>query len=300
MAVYKGRVGVIGATSIIGKCLLPLLVEEGWEVVAFSRRTQHVKEPADNQRITWQLLPGSKLSDGSNIQQSEKPINFWISLAPIAVLSEYFAMLLAHGVRHIVAVSSTSKFTKRESQDQEEKEMAKNLAEGEERLIVWAKKERLTFTILRPTLVYGFGQDKNISIIASFIRRFYFFPVFGAACGLRQPVHAQDIASCCVTALTSEAAINKSYNLSGGETISYREMVSRIFAALDEKARFVLVPLWLFRIALLFLKILPPFRKWSVAMAQRMNQDLVFSYEEARRDLGFEPRSFRLTKEDLP
>jgi hypothetical protein len=33
MTAFKGRVGVIGATSLIGECLLPLLVEEGWDVI---------------------------------------------------------------------------------------------------------------------------------------------------------------------------------------------------------------------------------------------------------------------------
>jgi NADP-dependent 3-hydroxy acid dehydrogenase YdfG len=39
----KGRVGVLGASSIVGEYLLPLLVEEGWDVVAFSRREQNIK-----------------------------------------------------------------------------------------------------------------------------------------------------------------------------------------------------------------------------------------------------------------
>ncbi|KUG21637.1 hypothetical protein ASZ90_008600 [hydrocarbon metagenome] len=297
MVGYRGCVGVIGATSIVGKYLLPLLVDDGWDIVAFSRRIQYVKEPAENQRITWQLLATSKLSDGSNIQQSEKPVNFWISCAPIAVLPEYFAMLLAHDARHVIAVSSTSRFTKSESSDEQEKKIAKDLTEGEEYLITWAEREKVTFTILRPTLIYDPGNDKNVSAIASFIRRFSFFPVLGTACGLRQPIHAQDVASCCVAALTSGAAINKCYNISGKEIISYREMINRIFAALDKRSRIITVPLWLFRLAILFLRIFPPFKKWSVAMAHRMNHDLIFSHEDASRDLGFKPRPFNLTNQ---
>ena len=30
------RVGVIGATGLVGRCLLPVLAEEGYDVVAFS------------------------------------------------------------------------------------------------------------------------------------------------------------------------------------------------------------------------------------------------------------------------
>jgi nucleoside-diphosphate-sugar epimerase len=300
MIAYKGRVGVIGATSIVGEYLLSLLVEEGWDVVAFSRQPQYIKKPAGNQPITWQLLTKSKSSDSSDFHQIEKPIIFWISLAPIVVLAEYFTILLTHGAKHIVAISSTSKFTKSESSDQEEKKLAQTLAESEEHLKSWAEKEKLTFTILRPTLVYGGGRDRNISVIAAFIQRFSFFSVFGAACGLRQPVHAHDVASCCVAALSSDAAINKSYNISGEETINYREMVCRIFAVLDKKPHFLAFPLWLFRLAVFFLRMFPPFRHWSAAMAERMNQDLIFSHEEASRDLGFKPRPFRLTKEDLP
>ena len=43
MIAYKGRVGVLGATSIVGEYMLPLLVKEGWEVVAFSRQELYVK-----------------------------------------------------------------------------------------------------------------------------------------------------------------------------------------------------------------------------------------------------------------
>jgi nucleoside-diphosphate-sugar epimerase len=299
MMSYKGRVGVIGATSIIGEYLLPLLVEEGWDVVAFTRQERHI-QPLGNCPVTWQLLRKSKLADISYIYQKEKQITLWISLAPIVVLSEYFPMLLTYGAKHVVAVSSTSRFTKRDSADRAEKKMAESLAENEKHLAAWAKKEKLIFTILRPTLVYGLGRDRNVSVIAAFIRRFTFFCVFGAARGLRQPVHAQDVASCCLAALSARAAINNCYNVSGGEIINYREMVRRIFSVLGRKPRFVEFPLWLFRLAVFILRVFPPFRHWSAAMVQRMNQDLVFDHAEATRDLNFSPRHFQLNREDFP
>lgn len=300
MITYKDRVGVLGATSIIGQYLLPLLVEEGHEVVAFSRQTRYIKRPLENQPITWQPLTKSKLPDSRNVNQKEKQIKFWVSLAPIEILPEYFPMLLTYGAKHIVAVSSTSRFTKSESSDPAEKKLAENLAENEERLESWAKKEKLIFTILRPTLIYGLGRDKNISVIAAFIRRFAFFCVFEAARGLRQPVHAQDVALCCAAALNANAAINRCYNISGGEIVTYREMVCRIFSVLGRKPRFVTFPLWFFRLGIFLLRIFPPFRHWSAAMAQRMNSDMIFDHAEASRDLGFSPRSFKLNKEDLP
>ena len=300
MIAHKGRVGVLGATSIIGEYLLPILVEEGWDVVAFSRQVRYTKQPLENCPIIWQLLTKSKLSDISNVHQTEKQITYWISLAPIWVLPEYFAMLLDYGAKHVVAISSTSRFTKSVSSDPAEMELAECLAENEERLIAWTKKEKLTYIVLRPTLVYGLGRDKNVSVIAAFIRRFSFFSVFGAARGLRQPVHAQDVASGFVAALGARAAINRCYNISGGEVVTYREMICRIFSALGRKPRFMVFPLWIFRLAVFLLRIFPPFRHWSAAMAERMNQDIIFDHEDASRDLGFAPRPFRLSIEDIP
>jgi len=77
-------------------------------------------------------------------------------------------------------------------------------------------------------------------------------------------------------------------------------MVCRIFSALGRKPRFVEFPLWFFRVAIVILRIFPPFHNWSAAMAERMNQDIIFDHEDASRDLGFAPRPFRLSIEDIP
>jgi hypothetical protein len=46
--------------------------------------------------------------------------------------------------------------------------------------------------------------------------------------------------------------------------------------------------------------LLPRYRHWSAAMAERMNRDLVFDHAEATHDLNFSPRPFQLMAEDLP
>ena len=295
------RIGVIGATSLIGQCLLPLLsAEAGWEVAAFSRRAQDLHHHGETNPVDWQLLRKAEPSHTEDVHPPEKQISHWVCLAPIWVLPEYFPMLSLYCVKHVVAISSTSRFTKCFSSDPTEQALAERLADGEERLIAWVKTKDVTWTILRPTLIYGLGSDKNISVIARFIRRFAFFPFLGAARGLRQPIHVNDVALSCLAALNGSDAINRSYNLSGGETLTYREMVGRIFSAMGKSPRFVTFPLWTFRVAVAYLRVLPRFRHWSAAMAERMNQDLVFDHEDACRDLGFSPRPFLLTREDLP
>ena len=82
--------------------------------------------------------------------------------------------------------------------------------------------------------------------------------------------------------------------------LTYHEMVARIFSAMDKPERFIAAPLFIFRLAVVCLRIWPRFRNWSAAMAERMNTDLVFDHADAGRDLAFSPRPFRPGKMDLP
>jgi hypothetical protein len=95
-------------------------------------------------------------------------------------------------------------------------------------------------------------------------------------------------------------ATNHVHNISGGEVLSCCEMVCRVFAALGKRPGLVTVPLWMFRVVVALLRVVPRYRHWTVGMAERMNRDLVFDHTEAARDLGFSPRPFVLSPEDLP
>lgn len=262
----------------MGETLVPLLKAEGWQVTEFSRRRPHTPEAGG---------------------PAPHPVPFWISLVPIWVLPGYALQMEERGVRHIVALSSTSLFSKKDSSARQEQAVAHRLVEGEEWLAAWACSRGVEWIVLRPTLIYGQGRDRNISEIARFIRRFGFFPIFGEATGLRQPVHVEDVARACSAALELPGEEGRAYNLSGGETLSYRDMVCRIFAALGRKPRLVAVPIPLFAFALSFLRLFPRYRHWRLAMAERMNHDLVFDHASAARDFGFAPRAFAPGPQDV-
>ncbi|NOT12353.1 MAG: NAD-dependent epimerase/dehydratase family protein [Methylococcaceae bacterium] len=282
---------VLGATSLVGDCLLPLLKASGWQVTAFSRQSV---EHSDN--VTWRHLSSSE----TPISQNDLDFaHYWISLAPIWVLPDYFDFLLSSGIQRIVILSSTSLFTKGDSSDPKEQAITCRMAEAEARVQEWAESSGIEWVILRPTLIYGLGRDKNIAEIARFIHRLGFFPLFGQAKGFRQPVHAQDVAGACIQALQAPVAGNKAYNITGGEILSYRDMVARIFVAMGRKPCLLPVPLAVFRMAIALLRIFPRYQHWSSAMAERMNRDMVFDHHEAAQDLMFSPRRFELSKEDV-
>lgn len=283
----KQQIGLIGATSLVGECVISQAGASNREILAFSRKA--VTQSGDN--AIWLQLP--KLP-ASGIEK----IEHWLYLAPIWTLPEHFQLFENYGARRVVALSSTSLFTKTDSSDTAEHAIARRLLEGEELFKAWADGKSIEWIIIRPTLIYGHGKDKNIAEIARFIAKFGFFPLFGKATGLRQPIHAQDVADACIAALAAPHAANRAYNISGGETLTYRDMVARIFTALNRPLRLVSVPLPIFRIAVSVLRRLPRYRHWSAAMAERMNRDLVFDHSDAVRDLAFKPRVFALSSKD--
>lgn len=267
-----------------------MLTRSGHRVIAYSR---HALTSCQGQ------VEYRKLTEFDNQAQGQHIAN-WICLAPIWTLHEHLRLLPYHRAERIVALSSTSIHTKQYSADTAERKTAEKLARGERELIEWAEGAGIEWVILRPTLIYGKGQDRNISEIARFISRFGFFPLLGRAEGRRQPVHAEDVAAACAGALSNRRTGNHAYELSGAESLSYREMVARVFKAMGKPERFIHIPRMLFRLAIACMRILPRFRHWSVAMADRMDKDLIFDHAEASRDFGYQPRPFKLDENDLP
>jgi GT2 family glycosyltransferase/nucleoside-diphosphate-sugar epimerase len=286
-------VAVVGASSMVGKALLPMLAEAGVKVIAYSRKPakDHEQYQAG---IEWREM--SSLQDNENAEK----ISDWVWVAPIKTLPQQLHLMQRAGAHHIVALSSTSRFTKKTSSSAAERVFVEELIAGEDRLQAWAEEHSAAWTILRPTLIYGLGLDKNVGVIAKFIRRFHFFPILGEAKGMRQPIHACDVAAACKAALERSGAENHAYNISGSEKLSYRTMVAKIFETVSIRPRFLSIPLWMFSAGVTVARLLPPFRSWSPAMAERMNRDMTFDYDDAARDLAFSPRGFKLDPADLP
>lgn len=280
------KILVTGATSMIGDYLLPMLVKAGHEVVATSRRAY-----PDSDCVRWVQVD---LLTSDLWMEKVGKVDVWINFTSLKLLTDLLgeaAKVIKPG--RIIAFSSTSRFTKINAKSAHDQAIAADLAEGEKILEERCQVEGIAWTIFRPTLIYLLGRDKNITLISNKIRQLHFFPLIGSGRGLRQPVHAEDLAMACLQALESEATLNKAYNLSGNEVLSYREMVVRLFEKQGMRPRFVRLPLLLFHLVIDTARLLPKYRYLTPDMADRMEKDMVFSHEDASRDFGFAPRDFQ-------
>ncbi len=271
---------VLGASSLIGRALARVAPKLNAYWLSRSMRDT----PG---WITADLASPRLAQDLSGIA----PLSTVLALTPIWITAPAVPALAALGVKRILAISSTSRFTKAASPEAAEREVAQRLAASEAQFIAACAEHGLAYTLFRPTLIYDEGFDRNISRLAALIRRTRVAPLSGNGRGRRQPVHAEDLALGALQALADPRTEGQVYNTPGGETLTYRQMVERLFAALGLKPNIIAFPSWIWRLAFLVAK--PVLPGATAAMGARMAEDLVFDDAAARRDFGWSPRPFR-------
>lgn len=279
---------ITGATSQVGHFLLPRLEGAGVRIVALSRERRTTSEGGGRNWIC------TSDPDWRERLKRDGTLDAAVHLAPLPLLPAMLPTLRDAGVNRLVAFGTTGRFYKTGSEDAAEQAYIRSVVAAEEAIAAACPQLGIDWTVFRPTLVYGAGLDRNIRVIAGFVRRFGCFPIFAGGRGLRQPVHADDLAEACLAVLECRAAFGHAYNLSGGSVLTFRDMVEAVFRQLDRTPRLVPVPLPLFRLALAVAKRLPGFSNLSTEMATRQGIDMCFDHDDATRDFGFKPRVFRL------
>lgn len=270
---------VLGGSGLVGGYIVDHLVRAGQRPLALSR------SPQTKAGVDWIC---------GDLEKAERlkfpPFATLYCTASAILLPAALPYLFNPALKRVVVFSSTSVITKLDSEVAEEREMLRTLADAEQEIAAACERHGVAWTILRPTLIYAEGRDTNITPLSRLIRRFGFMPLVGGARGLRQPVHAEDLAIGAIAAASSPAAANRFYSLPGGETLSYREMIGRIFDGLRQPRRTVAVPAWLWRAIFLLAK--PLFPNANVAMGIRMMKDMTFDASPAEKDFGWNPRRF--------
>lgn len=270
---------VFGLTGQVGVALRAALAPGEAGLLAVSRQPQAAAPGLD--WLTGEFGPGLDPGEGFDAV---------LSLGPLDRFASWFeACGLAP--ERVVALGSTSVHSKSGSPDPEERALAARLAEAEERLASACVARGSALVLLRPTLIYG-GGERSLSRIVGLARRWHWLPLPRDATGLRQPVHAGDLAAAVLACLRAPAPRVGRYDLPGGETLSYDEMLRRVLAVAAPRSRLVRVPGPLFRAGVRMLTMLG-LRGAGEGLLARLNRDLVFDAGPAERDLGYAPRAFQ-------
>jgi nucleoside-diphosphate-sugar epimerase len=268
-----GDVVILGAGGLVSPFLVQQLTARGVGGICYSRRAPL---PPEGNFVFRSF---------SDIRTDCPPSAILIS--PLQVT--YLAQLLPElpKPRRVISLSSSQLYPA---------ESREGIESAEAALRKHCEKADASWTVFRPTMIYRPPIDRNVTAVARIIRRLRFLPLPGTGSGLRQPVHAEDIAIAAADAIDSPAAEGKLFNLPGGETLRFREMVVRIFKALQMLPIIIPAPRFAVRVTARVLPTLIKSTGLPEGIIERVialtDADMAFDARPAEAAFGYRPRPF--------
>lgn len=261
---------VTGATGFIGSYLIPILSEKNYKIsIAI-----HNKFPKFSDLSITNIKVG-EIDSNTNWQEALKEIDIVIHLAARAhmlqdnhpnpeaeflrINTEGTANLvkqsIQNGVKHFIFVSSIGAMATLSNQILTENSLCIpdsyygiSKLRAEEKLIELAKNSKITWTILRPTLVYGAGNPGNMERLIKLIKTGFPLP-FGAIKNRRSFLYVENLVDAIATILTNKNATNQIFLVSDSEDISTPQLINFLAQYQQQSCKLLPIPS-------LFLKIL--------------------------------------------
>ncbi len=271
------KILVSGGTGLLGQGLLRVLRENGeHDVRCFVRRTSPVE------RLKGLELAYGDAEDVDSIARALRGTDAFVHIAGIEHTPQALKAMRRTTVERLVIVSSTSAHSRFEFRS------APRLVN--EALLVGSG---LQWTVVRPSMIYGSELDHNMHKLLRFLARSPVFPLFGSGENLWQPVYYEDLARGLYAALTKPGTDGQIYDLPGLRPLTYLDLVRTAAGALGKSTRIVRIPAEPVRRALVLSERIGLPLPVSSEQVLRLREDKAYSYEKARKELGYAPRAFK-------
>jgi UDP-glucose 4-epimerase len=249
----KISVLVTGADGFLGRHLVPYLAARGHRVTAASRKAATAEEP----NIAFVQIPD--LSKPFDWQPFLQDCDAVVHLAGIAhtfaeenlynrvnhQAVERLALAAFHRGAHLVFVSSiaaqSGSFSERELTEDDPPRPLN--AYGRSKLAAESaiRTTGVSFTILRPVVVYGDGEKGNFALVHKISRLPVPLP-FGKVGAKRSVLSIQNFCSAVEFALTNSRARGEVFIVSDTTPLSVSELIARYRAGLGKPPRLIPFP----------------------------------------------------------
>ncbi len=273
------RILLTGATGLLGGELLELLLAEGHVVRCLVRPNSPNASRLDGERV--EIFRGDTGNEG-DLYRALGGTDAFLHVAGIEYAPAVVGAARRVGVERLVVVGSTSAHSAYAFRSNPKLEMEEVV-----------RSSGLSWTITRPTMIYGSERDKNIHRLLRFLDRRPVFPMFGPGTNLWQPVYHTDCARGLLETLKRPETAHQSYDLPGANPLTYRDLVQTAATALGKRPRIVRIPIEPVRLALVAAERLHLPLPIDSGQVRRLREDKAYPYEDARRDLDYRPRPFR-------
>jgi uncharacterized protein YbjT (DUF2867 family) len=271
---------VTGATGFTGSRVVPLLLKSGFQVRCLTRATSD-RSPLADMDVEW--VTGD-LSNPETLTAALRGVDALVNIASLGFGHAESIVRSAKeaGVKRGIFISTTAIFTQLNAG-------SKSIRLAAEEAI---QASGLDYTILRPTMIYGSKRDRNMWRLIRLLRITPLMPIFGDGESLQQPIFVDDVAQAVLLALQTDATIGKSYNIAGKAPLTYNQVIDMVASALGKRVWKLHLPYMPIVRMLQFTERMSLRLPIKAEQVLRLNENKVFSYEEAQKDFGFSPRSF--------
>ncbi|WML41546.1 NmrA family NAD(P)-binding protein [Neobacillus sp. OS1-2] len=275
---------VTGITGHTGKWFLDRLIKEKYKgKIRCLVRDNSDTTLLDKSGLKVEKVFGS-LEDKAFLEKTMEGVETVVHISTILFSDNVMDAAIRNKVKWAILVHTTGRYSKYKS-------ASEVYIEIEERIL--KMRDQIGITILRPTMIYGSTGDRNMYKLVDYLNRHKFFPMFGKGDNLMQPVHAKDLGYAYYDILEKrDITFNKEYNLSGRNPIKYLDLIKCVSATLDKKNTIVKIPLWFSIFSAKIYNLINKNALISVEQVLRMQEDKVFTYDEAAKDIGYSPLSF--------
>lgn len=235
---------VTGATGFLGKRLVAALLKKNYKVKVSLRENR--KMPFSHENLE---SFDCDLQDTMHLKEVCKNIDIIIHLAAVINArnkEEYIKVNVSGTINLINCVNNNPPkqfiFISSVNVLNGSSYYALSKKEAEREVM----KSGLNYTIIRPTMLYGPGDVKNIGYIVDFAQKWHFIPNFDNGEYQLQPLFIDDLVKAIVLVINEARSFNKVYNLGGADIVSFNKMISMIKQILSVKTRIIRLPIRIF------------------------------------------------------
>lgn len=285
---------VTGGTGLVGRHLVRALLAKGYEVRCLVRSVDRAR----------QMLPGEvelvrgDINDSVAVKKACQDVDRVFHL--VAVIREKGESTFEHinvegtlnlviaagqaGVKHFVHMSALG------ACDNPRFKYAYSKWRGEETV----KQSGLTWTILRPSVIYGdgFGFIDRLAQSLQYTPR-PFVPVPGRGGTLFQPISVEDVVRCLVKIIENQSLVGKVIEIGGPEHLSYLQILDLLLDKLGEKRYKLYIPMFLMRLAVPLLGSVLRDPPVTLVELKQMDMDNITDPRAVEKIFGFKPRALR-------
>jgi NADH dehydrogenase len=154
------------------------------------------------------------------------------------------------------------------------------------------EQSKLAYTILRPSVIYGKYDNKNIATMIKMAQRFPIFPMLGDGNCKRQPLFVNDLIWVIKELFKNNTGVFKKYNVGGSEILTLNEIANIIFKVIGKRRMMVHIPIAAAnRLARSLVFIKPEFSS-NLEQLKHLSKDIFFDCNLLKADFSFNPIDF--------